>query len=79
MAEPRAEVPEPEIIPAPEPPLELEMGQTPLRAPADASALEEAEVMKIIEEKVEKIVWEVVPELAEILIRETIEKIKGGS
>jgi len=79
VAEPRTEVPEPEIIPAPEPPLELEMGQKPLRAPADASALEEAEVRKIIEEKVEKIVWEVVPELAEILIRETIEKIKGGS
>ncbi len=35
-------------------------------------------VRKIIEEKVEKIVWEVVPEMAEVLIKEAIEKIRSG-
>jgi hypothetical protein len=41
--------------------------------------LSEAELRKIVEEKVEKIVWEVVPEMAEVLLREAIEKIKGKS
>lgn len=69
-------VPEPE----PEPSIELEAEQPP-EAPAKdiPSEPDEAEIKRMIEERVEKIAWEVVPEMAEILIRETIEKIKGGS
>jgi len=40
---------------------------------------DDAAIRKLIEEKVEKIAWEVVPEMAEIIIREAIEKIKNGS
>jgi hypothetical protein len=69
-------VPEPE----PEPSIELEAEQPP-EAPAKdiPSEPDEAEIKRMIEERVEKIAWEVVPEMAEILIRETIEKIKGES
>ncbi|UCG38658.1 MAG: response regulator [bacterium] len=48
-------------------------------APGGAAGLDEAAVRRIIEEKVEKIAWEVVPEMAEALIREAIERIKGGT
>jgi hypothetical protein len=40
---------------------------------------DDAAIRKIVEDKVEKIVWEVVPEMAEVLIREVIQKIKDGS
>jgi CRISPR/Cas system-associated protein Csm6 len=36
-------------------------------------------VRKIAEEKAEKVAWEVIPELAEVLIREAIAKIKSES
>lgn len=36
-------------------------------------------IRKIVEERVEKIAWEVVPEMAEVIIREAIQKIKNGS
>lgn len=36
-------------------------------------------VKKAVEERVERIVWEVVPELSEVLIKEAIEKIRSGS
>jgi hypothetical protein len=51
-------------------------------APAEAGGVgtvDDALVRKIIEEKVEKIAWEVVPEMAELFIKEALEKIKGGS
>lgn len=44
-----------------------------------AGSVDDAAIRRIIEEKVEKIAWEVVPEMAEALIREALEKIKGGS
>jgi CheY-like chemotaxis protein len=44
-----------------------------------ADLIMDDEVRRIIEEKVEKIAWEVVPEMAEVLIKEAIEKIKGGT
>jgi len=62
-----------------EPPLELDMKKGYPAQTSPSAALDEAQIRKIVEEKVEKIAWEVVPELAEILIREAIEKIKGGS
>ena len=40
---------------------------------------DDAAIRKIVEEKIEKIVWEVVPEMAEVIIREAIQKIKDGS
>ena len=62
-----------------EPPLELDMKEAfPSGGPV-SEPLDEARIRKIVEEKVEKVVWEVVPELAEIMIREAIEKIKGGT
>ena len=82
---PEPSLPEEESPPGmvPEPPaatpLELMTEPPPLDVPGDPSALEEAQIRKIVEEKAEKIVWEIVPELAEIMIREALEKIKGGS
>ncbi|NOY87425.1 MAG: response regulator [Deltaproteobacteria bacterium] len=38
----------------------------------------ESIIREVVEKRVEKIAWEVVPELSEILIKEAIEKIKGG-
>lgn len=40
---------------------------------------DDAAIRRMIEEKVEKIAWEVVPEMAEVIIREAIQKIKNGS
>ena len=80
-----AVIPEPPIpvrVPEPEPELSIEIeAEQPPEAPAKdiPSKPDEAEIKRMIEERVEKIAWEVVPEMAEILIRETIEKIKGGS
>ncbi len=77
---PELPIPEPHMeVPAPEPLLETETGDLPVGRPEAAIGPNEAEIRKIIEEKVEKIAWEVVPELAEILIREAIEKLKGES
>jgi hypothetical protein len=92
VPEPPAEIPP---IPVPEPelavpdtpaPVEAPAFEAPVepaaapagQAPAAAGELDEA-TRKLIEEKVEKIAWEVVPEMAEMMIREAIEKIKGGS
>ena len=38
----------------------------------------ESIIREVVEKRVEKIAWEVVPELSEILIKAAIEKIKGG-
>jgi len=51
----------------------------PPAARTAADITDEAAIRKILEEKVEKIVWEVVPEMAEVMIREAIQKIKDGS
>jgi len=40
---------------------------------------DDAAIRKLVEERVEKIAWEVVPEMAEVIIREAIQKIKDGS
>jgi CheY-like chemotaxis protein len=72
--------PAPEPIPAMAPP---EPAAAPEPVVADVGqageAVDDAAIRKIIEEKVEKIAWEVVPEMAEALIREALEKIKGGT
>ena len=57
-------VPEPLTEPAPEP-----GGGIP----------DDEAIRKMVEEKVEKIAWEVVPEMAEVIIREAIQKIKDGT
>jgi len=83
--EPVFEAPAEPAAPEPEPPMQAQKpddlmppAQVPEKMAGDmAQGLSEAEVRKIVEEKVEKIVWEVVPEMAEVLIREAIEKIKG--
>ncbi len=40
---------------------------------------DDAAIRKLVEERVDKIAWEVVPEMAEVIIREVIQKIKDGS
>jgi hypothetical protein len=75
---PEAQTPEPETMREPGAMEDLGTDQ-----PSEKALLEVAqgpstdEIRRIVEEKVEKVVWEVVPELAEVLIREAIEKIKG--
>jgi CheY-like chemotaxis protein len=69
--EPVAPAPAVEV---PSPPPEADLS----RLAADDPRIEEL-VRKAVEEKVEKIVWEVVPEMSEVLIREAIEKIRSGS
>jgi hypothetical protein len=67
--EPAPEIsPEPVQAPPPQP-----VPQTAVGTPGDD------EIRKIVEEKVEKIAWEVVPEMAEVIIREAIQKIKDGT
>jgi len=86
MAEPLVELPvaaspkpvmDVPVVPVPEPSVPE---PTPL-APAQVSGdvPDDAAIRKMVEEKVEKIVWEVVPEMAEVIIREAIQKIKDGS
>ncbi|BCA80273.1 response regulator [Desulfuromonas sp. AOP6] len=72
-----------------EPAQEVPVAYTP--APAEAPAVSEAEVSRIVERVaaevverlagtiLEKIAWEVVPDLAESLIKEEIRKIKEGA
>jgi len=60
-----------------EPPFELDMKGSLAGGSMTSEGVSEEQLRKIIEEKVEKVVWEVVPELAEVMIREAIEKIKG--
>jgi len=45
--------------------------------PIDLGAVPESAVREIIRETVERIVWEIVPELAETLIQEEIKKLKS--
>lgn len=74
IPEPVRDVP---VVPVPVPsisePMVVASAQTGGAVPDDAA------IRKIVEDKVEKIVWEVVPEMAEVLIREVIQKIKDGS
>lgn len=79
---------EPVVVTPPETPSEPPVGipddlvpEPPAEVPAQAAAdIPDAEaIKKMVEEKVEKIVWEVVPEMAEVIIREAIQKIKDGS
>jgi CheY-like chemotaxis protein len=64
----------------PQEPLSVEMPDEEI---ADIPQIKDADldamVRAIVEEKVEKIAWEVIPELSEVLIKEAIEKIKSGS
>jgi hypothetical protein len=56
--------------------------ETSAATPSKATAgdiPDDAAIRKIVEERVEKIAWEVVPEMAEVIIREVIQKIKDGS
>lgn len=65
--------PEEEFVPAPE-------IAVPSPAPATISLTEEqlaAAISRISREVIERIAWEVVPDLAETIIREEIRKIKG--
>ena len=57
-------------------------GATEARAQPGAFALSEADLVaalsKISREVIERIIWEVVPDLAEVLIKEEIRKLKAG-
>jgi CheY-like chemotaxis protein len=59
--------PAPEVVPA-----------QPHAAPAISEADLAAAISRISREVIEKIVWEVVPDLAEILIKEEIRKLRAG-
>jgi len=81
-AEPAAAV-APGSVPAPEPVVAPSAAQTAPLAPAEVPASLDEEQLKMLLSKVsrdviEKIVWEVVPDLAETIIREEIRKIKEG-
>lgn len=69
VAEPATDVSADVVPEAPSEPLPEVTGDTP----------DDATIRRIVEEKVEKIAWEVVPEMAEVIIREAIQKIKDGS
>lgn len=77
--------PIPEPVPVPEPVLAPEPAPEPVAEPVvptpepGAGVPDDAAIRKIIEEKIEKIAWEVVPEMAELLIKDALEKIKGGT
>lgn len=81
-AEPAAAV-APVSVPAPEPVVAPPAARTAPPAPAAVPASLDEEQLKLLLSKVsrdviEKIVWEVVPDLAEAIIREEIRKIKEG-
>lgn len=77
------------VPPSPEPAMEIPVvpvheplvPESPAVAPSQAGGdiPDDAAIRKIVEEKVEKIAWEVIPEMAEVIIREAIQKIKDGS
>lgn len=77
---PAAPVPEPVLEPPPAPVSEPAAPEaTAEPSPAAPGVPDEEAIRKMVEEKIEKIVWEVVPEMAEVMIREVIQKIKDGS
>ncbi len=82
VAQPTVEAPP---HPSPEPAMDVPVAAVPepsAAAPSKAAAgdiPDDAAIRKIVEERVEKIAWEVVPEMAEVIIREVIQKIKDGS
>jgi len=86
IAEPPASVlePEPPVVVAEEPPMPAVASFAAAVAPpaAAAAALTEAQLkealMSVSKETIERIVWEVVPDLAESLIKETIRRITEG-
>ncbi|TNF45983.1 response regulator [bacterium] len=73
-------LPDPSPVEPPQGPASLEspdgeVGHIPQMKDSELEAM----VRAIVVEKVEKIAWEVIPELSEVLIKEAIEKIKSGS
>jgi CheY-like chemotaxis protein len=65
---------------SPEPFVEPTVAVSAPRSPEQAMDVpDDAAIRKLVEERVEKIAWEVVPEMAEVIIREAIQKIKDGS
>jgi CheY-like chemotaxis protein len=79
-AEPVAQMP-PGVSPAPAMDIPAAaVPEPPAAAPSQAAGdVDDAAIRKLVEERVEKIAWEVVPEMAEVIIREAIQKIKDGS
>ena len=89
--EPEVPVAAPPVMPAMAPPLEpsapvFAAAPPPLPAAAPAAppaALDEEQLKALLatvsREVIERIVWEVVPDLAEILIKEEIRKLKAGT
>lgn len=78
-----AEASEPSIFGVPEEaPLEHEVPEPVLQAVPSAPLSEEqlrAAIAQVSREVIERIVWEVVPDLAEMLIKEEIRKLKTGT
>jgi hypothetical protein len=56
-------------------PVELEDEPASAEEPAAAPGLERDELERIARETIEKVVWEIVPQLAETILREEIEKL----
>lgn len=92
LPEPDFTAPAPDFVhfPAPSPVFEappvlesvsVEEIETPAATPPSVNLTEEqlkAAILSVSKEVIERIVWEVVPDLAEALIREAIRKIKEG-
>ncbi|MFZ2949595.1 MAG: response regulator, partial [Desulfuromonadaceae bacterium] len=70
-----------EASPAPESVSVADMAPTAATAPSVSLTEEQlrAAIIGASREVIERIVWEVVPDLAEALIRDTIRKIKEGA
>jgi CheY-like chemotaxis protein len=79
VAAPAAPAPQAPVVP-----VQVDVVQAPAaaQAPAGAATLSEAELVaalsKVSREVIERIVWEIVPDLAEVIIKEEIRKLKAG-
>jgi CheY-like chemotaxis protein len=79
FAQPAAEIPEPSFFAAPAAPVSAPVPES--AAPAQLS-LDEGQLKDLLSrvsrDVIERIVWEVVPDLAETIIKEEIRKLKAG-
>ena len=76
--EPPFAEPEPVVVPEPEPMEEVAVPETILPTVTLTEDQLRAAITSASKEVIERIVWEVVPDLAEAMIREAIRKIKEG-
>jgi len=83
LYEPGSPAPVPPLEPLSAPPAQTPAVEAGSKAEPATFALSEADlaaaIAKISKEVIERIVWEVVPDLAEMLIKEEIRKLKAGT